>query len=103
MSDLLQIPGIGRTFAKDFARIGITSIAQLRGKDPERLFRKLQDANASEHHATSRNYLYVIRLAVYYADGGRDPDKLRWSAWKSPDTSPGKPSPSVARGRKRQA
>lgn len=82
MSDLRTIPGIGRTFEKDFARIGITSIAQLKRRNPERLFRKLVDANAAEHHPTSKNYLYVIRMAVYYADGGRDPEKLRWNAWK---------------------
>jgi hypothetical protein len=38
-------------------------------------------ANAAVGHATSKNYLYVIRMAVYYANGGRDPSKLRWSAW----------------------
>lgn len=82
MDHLRAIPGIGRTFEHDFARIGITRIAQLRGRSPERLFRKLADTNAQEGHPTSKNYLYVIRMAVYYADGGRDPEKLRWNAWK---------------------
>jgi hypothetical protein len=81
-SDLRRIPGIGRTFVKDFARIGITQVRQLRGADPERLFRALERANEEELHATSKNYLYVIRMAVYYANGGRAPDKLRWNAWK---------------------
>ncbi|MFG0304706.1 MAG: DUF4332 domain-containing protein [Phycisphaerales bacterium JB040] len=82
MGDLRTIPGIGRTFERDLARIGITSVAQLRGKRPERLFAKLAEANARELHPTSKNYLYVIRMAVYYADGGRDPDRLRWHVWK---------------------
>lgn len=80
--DLRQIPGIGKTFVKDFARIGITRVGDLRHAEPERLFRKLERANAAELHATSKNYLYVIRMAVYYANGGRDPEKLRWSGWK---------------------
>lgn len=82
MSDLREIPGIGATFARDFARIGITKVSQLRGKNPDRLFAKLQMVNAEQQHATSKNYLYVIRMAVYYADGGRDPERLRWNAWK---------------------
>lgn len=81
-NDLREIPGLGRIFTKDFARIGITRIEQLKGKNPERLFRRLVDANAAEAHATSRNYLYVLRMAVYYADGGRDPERLKWNAWK---------------------
>ncbi|HLP85711.1 MAG TPA: helix-hairpin-helix domain-containing protein [Phycisphaerales bacterium] len=82
MSDLREIPGIGKTFVKDFARIGVARVADLRHADAESLFRKLQRANEAERHATSKNYLYVIRMAVYYANGGRDPEKLRWNAWK---------------------
>lgn len=81
-SGLRQIPGIGATFVKDFARIGVTEVGHLRHADPEALFAQLKDANAREGHATSRNYLYVIRMAVYFANGGRDPEKLRWNAWK---------------------
>ncbi|MEM7624760.1 MAG: helix-hairpin-helix domain-containing protein [Planctomycetota bacterium] len=81
-NDLQTIPGIGRTFVKDFGRIGVTEIAQLRRRDPEALFAELVAANDREIHPTSKNYLYVIRMAVYYANGGRDPDKLKWSAWK---------------------
>lgn len=81
-SQLREIPGIGKTFVRDFARIGVMRLSDLRHADPERLFRKLEAANAAEHHATSKNYLYVIRMAVYYANGGRDPERLRWNAWK---------------------
>lgn len=80
--DLRQIPGIGRTFVKDFARIGVARVGDLRHADPQRLFRALERANADVGHATSKNYLYVIRMAVYYANGGRDPERLRWNAWK---------------------
>lgn len=80
--DVRTIPGIGPTLARDFAHIGVRTLADLRGADPSRLFNKLRAANAREAHATSKNYLYVIRMAVYYADGGRDPEKLRWNVWK---------------------
>lgn len=81
-SPLRQIPGIGKTFVRDFERIGVTGLSDLRHADPQRLFRKLERANATQQHATSKNYLYVIRMAVYYANGGRDPERLRWNAWK---------------------
>jgi uncharacterized protein YdeI (YjbR/CyaY-like superfamily) len=78
---IIDLPGIGRTFAADFARIGITRLSQLCGKSPEKLFLKLKQANERAGHATSKNYLYVLRMAVYAAEGGRDPDKLKWSEW----------------------
>jgi predicted RecB family nuclease len=81
-SDLLSIPGIGKTFVNDFSRIGITTVADLKGVDPDILFAKLVAANKKVGHATSKNYLYVIRMAVYVANGGADQAKLKWSAWK---------------------
>jgi ribosomal protein L24E len=81
-SDLSQIPGIGKLFVKDFARINIRSQADLSDQDPERLFSQLCQANSRVGHRTSKNYLYVLRMAVYYANGGRNPDKLRWNVWK---------------------
>jgi uncharacterized protein YdeI (YjbR/CyaY-like superfamily) len=80
-SDLLQIPGIGKTFVADLARISVHSINQLSGMSPELLFKKLKEANDAESHSTSKNYLYVLRMAIYYADGGRDETLLKWSAW----------------------
>jgi Pathogenicity locus len=82
MTKVTIIPGIGKTLERDFARIGITSLEQLAIEDPAALFSQLTMANAAEDHKTSKNYLYVIRMAVYYASGGRDPDKLVWNAWK---------------------
>jgi uncharacterized protein YdeI (YjbR/CyaY-like superfamily) len=80
-SDLLQIPGIGKTFVADLARISVCSINQLIGMSPELLFKKLKHTNDAERHNTSKNYLYVLRMAIYYANGGRDETLLKWSAW----------------------
>jgi hypothetical protein len=82
MSNLLSIPGIGKTFVKDFARIKIYCIDDLIGAKPEVLFEKLKQINLVEGHSTSKNYLYVIRLACYYANGGRDPEMLKWNKFK---------------------
>jgi hypothetical protein len=81
-SDLFEIPGIGATFVKDFARISIHFQRVLVDQIPERLYEDLCEANRRLDHKTSKNYLYVLRLAVYYANGGRDPAKLKWNAWK---------------------
>lgn len=82
-SDLMEIPGLGKTFLKDFERIKIRSQKDLIGRDPQQIFDKLVRANNKENHKTSKNYLYVIRMAVYYAEGGREEHKLKWSFWKS--------------------
>jgi hypothetical protein len=51
-------------------------------QDAGQLFHALRRANEAVDHKTSKNYLYVLRMAVYYANGGRDPLKLKWNAWK---------------------
>ena len=81
-SDLLKIPGIGHTFIKDFARINVFSVSDLIDRDPEQLYQALCRANEALNHATSKNYLYVLRMAMYYANGGRDESKLKWNVWK---------------------
>lgn len=81
-TDLTQIPGIGKTFAQDFARIGLHAQADLVGQRAEDLFQRLAYANEQVAHSTSKNYLYVFRMAIYYAEGGRDPARLKWHAWK---------------------
>ena len=81
-TDLSEIPGIGKTFIEDFSRINIHSIDDLIGKNPEKLYKRLCVQNDKVEHKTSKNYLYVIRMAVYYANGGRDIEKLKWNKWK---------------------
>ena len=79
---LTVIPGIGKTFAKDFARIGLLCVEDFVAKRAEAIFDALAIANQQAMHKTSKNYLYVIRMVIYYAEGGRDVDKLKWSFWK---------------------
>lgn len=81
-TDITIIPGIGKTFAKDFARIGLRHVEDFQGKQADAVFEALAIANQQDNHKTSTNYLYVIRMVIYYAQGGRDADKLKWSFWK---------------------
>ncbi len=78
--DLEQIPGVGEAIARDMRSIGINSIAQLKGKNPENLYHKLCDFKASP---VDRCMLYVLRCAVYYASNTKyDPRLLKWWNWK---------------------
>lgn len=76
---LLAIPGVGKSIAGDLRAIGISKIADLKGRDPETLF-ALSNARAGK--IQDRCLLYVFRCAVYFAEGGRDGAKLKWWNWK---------------------
>ena len=80
-SDLTEIPGIGKVIPRNLERIGITKVADFAGRDPEELYARWCDL-ALYPADTDRCVLYVFREAVYYANGGRDPDKLKWNHWK---------------------
>jgi hypothetical protein len=79
MSELRAIPGVGKETERDLIALGITRVEQLAGADPEELFVRL---TAHQGGYTDRCNLYVYRCAVYWAEGGRDEELLRWWAWK---------------------
>ncbi len=76
---LRAIPGVGAATEGDLRALGITRVDQLVGVDPESLFQRLA-VHQGGH--TDRCNLYVYRCAVYWAEGGRAPELLRWWAWK---------------------
>ena len=77
---LQEIPGVGKNIAQDLMEIGITCVADLRGKDPEELY--LLDCQ-KKGFQEDRCQLYVFRCAVYYAEHEEhDPEKLKWWYWK---------------------
>jgi hypothetical protein len=79
-SDLLKIPGIGLSIAQDLNNIGIRSVADLKDKDPEKLYAQ---SNKFEKAVQDRCLLYVYRCAVYFANcKNHDPEKLKWWNWK---------------------
>jgi hypothetical protein len=78
--DLQRIPGIGKSISQDFRNIGIRSVADLKGKDPEKLYEK---SNRFEGARQDRCLLYTYRCAVYFAEHKNpDPEKLKWWSWK---------------------
>ncbi|MES2703902.1 MAG: helix-hairpin-helix domain-containing protein [Bacteroidota bacterium] len=83
LKELQQIPGVGKSIANDLWNIGIKSIAQLRGKDPQRIF---DESNAYAGVVQDRCLLYVFRGAVYYAETPaerREAELLKWWSWKN--------------------
>lgn len=79
---LAEIPGVGNSIAHDLWNIGITSVDDLKGKDPETLY---DLSNQYAGAVQDRCLLYVFRCAVYYASTEKkkhDPEKLKWWNWK---------------------
>jgi len=79
IKELTIIPGVGKSIAEDLTDIGIYSVEELKGKDPEKLY---EQSNKYEGIVQDRCLLYVFRCAVYFAEGGRDGEKLKWWNWK---------------------
>lgn len=87
IKELMQIPGVGKSIARDFLKIGIKSVRDLRGKNPEILYDLI---NRKVGIVQDRCLLYVLRCAVYYSSTERsrhDPDKLKWWNWSDPKMS----------------
>ena len=66
--NLQVISGVGPSIAKDLWGLGIKKVSDLKGHDPERLYRRLCKL---EGHHVDRCVLYVFRCAVYYASTHR--------------------------------
>ena len=77
--DLTTMPGIGKSLAQDLRNIGIHSVDELKGLNAEELYDR---SNAFAGARQDPCVLYVFRCAIYFAEGGRDPEKLKWWNWK---------------------
>ena len=78
--ELQRAPGIGPSLAKDLRDLGIRSLRQLAGRDPQRLYDRL---NALRGGRQDPCVLYAFRCAVYYARTPRPrPHLLLWWNWK---------------------
>jgi|GEM_PF-3007765 len=70
LQELQQVPGVGKKIAETLWTLGIRSIADLQGREPEELFSQLQArAGARVDHAV----LHVFRCAVYLLPSARAP------------------------------
>lgn len=78
--DLRVIPGVGENMRRHFFDIGIHSVQDLKGKDPEQLYVQMC---LTAGCPVDRCVLYVFRLAVYYAEHEtHEAQKLKWWNWK---------------------
>jgi hypothetical protein len=83
LNELKSIPGIGEKMAQDLMLLGIESVEDLKGVNPEMLYERLC---AIKGYKVDRCVLYVFRCAVYYAsEKEHDPAKLKWWNWKDGD------------------
>lgn len=82
---LQTIPGVGRETAADLRGLGIGRVEQLVGGDPDELYARLC---VRQGGSSDRCNLYVYRCAVYFAEGGRDPELLKWWSWKDAANPP---------------
>jgi hypothetical protein len=77
--ELQVIPGIGPSIARDLVELGVRRVADLRGREPERMYEQLC-ATRGVHQ--DRCLLYVFRCAVYYASHRHhEPELLQWWNW----------------------
>ena len=80
LKQLQEILGVGKSISHDLWDLGIRCVADLKGRDPERLYEK---RCAQVGTRIDPCLLYVFRGAVYYASHTRhDPELLKWWNWK---------------------
>lgn len=79
LRELQVIPGIGPSLAQDLYSLGIRRVADLKRKNPETLYRRLEKLTRSHQ---DRCVLYTFRCAVYFAQTPRPkPELLKWWNW----------------------
>lgn len=79
-TDLIKIPGVGKSIKEDLIRMGYTNAQMLVDKNPAFLYEKLC---AIKGFQVDRCMLYVFRCAVYYASNTtHDATLLKWWNWK---------------------
>ena len=82
IKELMTLPGIGPSIARDLLALGISRVEQLKGQDPELLFEK---SNQLVGQKQDRCLLYTFRCAVYCAETPFDQqneEKRKWWNWK---------------------
>lgn len=82
LKEFRQIPGVGKSIAQDLWNLGLRSVQELQGQEPEELYFRLCTQQGTQ---VDRCMLYTFRCAVYYASTEaeqRDPELLKWWNWK---------------------
>ena len=80
LKELRRIPGVGPSIAQDLHDLGYSKVADLKRKNPEKMYRKLCQLRNKK---IDRCVLYVFRGAVYFASNTQhDSNLLKWWNWK---------------------
>ncbi|MBZ5535122.1 MAG: helix-hairpin-helix domain-containing protein [Acidobacteriia bacterium] len=80
MKELQEIPGVGKSIARDLWNLGFRSAQGLKDQNPEKLYLRHCRQKGMK---VDRCMLYVFRCAVYYASNNRhQPRLLKWWNWK---------------------
>jgi hypothetical protein len=84
--ELLTIPGVGPSIARDLRALGVRSLASLRRRNPERLYGNLNRLRGTRQDPC---VLYTFRCAVYYARTSNPTRRLlQWWNWKDRTLGP---------------
>jgi hypothetical protein len=79
LKTLQDIPGVGKSIARDLRSIHVTSPEDLQGQNPEILYKKLCIHKGFQ---VDRCMLYVLRCAVYSVSQDQPrPELLKWWNW----------------------
>ena len=79
MSDLRQIPYVGKETEDDLLALGYADIASLKGADADELYERTKALG----RGSDRCILYMYRMICYYANTPEpDVSKLKWWLWK---------------------
>ncbi len=79
LKKLQEIPGVGKSIAEDLWSINIKSPQDLKGQDPEMLYKKIC---LQAGMPVDRCMLYILRCAVYFASHDQHrPGLLKWWNW----------------------
>ena len=78
--ELQSIPSIGPSLARDLRALGVRRVADLRRRNPERMYDRLSLLRGERQDPC---VLYSFRCAVYYARTARPTARLlKWWNWK---------------------
>ncbi len=80
IANLQCIPSIGPKVGEMLVEIGISKVADLRGRNPDELY---EQVCAFRGEFMDRCVLYHFRCAVYFATNKNyKPELLKWWSWK---------------------
>ena len=80
LKELQRIPSVCKSISEDLWDLGIRSIKDLSGQDPEDLYERHSDIKGMP---VDKCVLYSFRCAVYYASNEKhEPELLKWWNWK---------------------